>query len=170
MGVIIKSISTIRFISEVKGYKFLSMFLISVDTILFILIFNDILSQELSAPIIASLIAGYLTGYNIGTFIEDKIALGKVTVNIKIRESDSEKLKEKLKKNGFIFVESEYNYSHKGKKRCIYQGILLRKELPKLKKVLSELDVIATVQEVKEVCGKTVIPSKKYLRYQNRSD
>ncbi|MFW6046195.1 MAG: hypothetical protein ACOCP4_00090 [Candidatus Woesearchaeota archaeon] len=167
MGTLIKSISTLKFIVEVKGYRLMSMILIMVDLVLFISIFNDLLSGELSAPIIGSLGLGYITGYNIGLYMEKKIALGKVSVNIKIRKKDSEYLRKELKKNGFIFIKSDENYSHKGKKRVLFNGVIFRKELPKLRGIINKMDLIATVYEVKEVCGKKVIPSKEYLRLQS---
>lgn len=104
MGMIIKSISTVKSIVRIGGHKFMTMTLIAIDTILFVFIFNDVLSGELSLPIVLSLVGGYLVGYYIGTLIEEKMALGKVFVTIKIAKKDSHDLADRLKQNGFIFI------------------------------------------------------------------
>ncbi|MFW6024938.1 MAG: hypothetical protein ACOCRX_01210 [Candidatus Woesearchaeota archaeon] len=166
MGVIIKCISTVKSIVRIGGHKFMTMFLIAVDTILFVFIFSDVLSNDLDIPVLVALICGYLIGYYIGTLIEEKMALGKAFVTIKIAKKDSKELAQTLKKKGFIFVQSKRFYSHKGKLRKIHQGIVYRKELPKLEKLLDDFKVIATVQNVKKVFGKDVISSEDYLRFQ----
>lgn len=166
MGVIIKSIGTVKSIVRIGGHKAMTMFLMGVDTLLFVFIFSDVLSNDLEIPVLTALVSGYLLGYYIGTLIEEKMALGKAFVTIKIAKKESHKLAKTLKEKGFIFVQSKRFYSHKRKLRKIHQGIVYRKELPKLEKLLNNFNVIATVQNVKKVFGKDVISSEDYLRYQ----
>ncbi len=161
--VLIRSIKTVQNISQNSGQKSLSAFLIALDTSFFLLVFKDVITNELNAPVIIAVAAGYVVGFLLGTTIEEKVALGKAVVSIKISKKKSPTLAKILKQNGFVFIQSKRHYSHKGKLKKIHQGIIYRRELPKLKKATKNLPIIATVEHVKDTFGRKVISTKQYL-------
>ena len=164
--ILIRSIKTIQNISQNSGYKTISMFLIVVDTTFFLLVFKDVISNELTIPIIMAVAFGYMIGYLLGSYVEEKIALGKAVVTIKIPKSKSKELAKILKENGFVFTQSKRHYSHKGKLKKIHQGIVYRKELPKIKSITKDLPIIATIEHVKATFGRELISAKDYLEAQ----
>lgn len=164
----IRTIGTIRKINEYEGRKSIAAALIGIDTVLFLLVLKDILSSEVTVPVVSVMALGYITGYFVGAFIEEKMALGKVLVTIKISKKYSKELYKVLKENGFIFIRTKRVYTHKNKPKKIYQGIIYRKELPKLKKILSGFKLIAYISPIKYHFGIRIISSEEYLKDQKR--
>ncbi|MCD6367560.1 MAG: hypothetical protein J7L45_00580 [Candidatus Aenigmarchaeota archaeon] len=167
-AMLIRTVGTLQKINEFEGRKKIAALLIGIDTILFLLVFKNILTYELTIPVVASMALGYMTGYFVGSFIEEKMALGKVLVTIKISKRYSKKLHKVLKENGFIFVRTKRVYTHKNKPKKIYQGIIYRKELPKLKKILSGFKLVAYVSPIKYHFGSKIVSSEEYLRDNKR--
>jgi len=163
MCMIMRCVKTIQNITQIGGYKTITAFLLAIETLIFLLVFKNIIAGELTILVITAVLAGYILGYLIGSYIEDKIALGKVLVSIKITGKNSEKLARVLRDNGFIFIQSKNFYSHKGKLRKIHQGIIYRKELPKLQAITKDFKLIASVENLKSTFGKKIISSKDYL-------
>ena len=164
MCVAIRSINTLQKINMIDGNKSVTAILIGLDTTLFLLVFKNLLSGDLNVPVVGAMAFGYITGYYLGTFIEEKMALGKVLVTIKISKSKSKELHKRLRDNGFVFTRTKRVYSQKNKLKKIYQGIVFRKELPKLRKVLSDLKVVAYVEPLKATFGQKLVTSDEYLK------
>jgi len=163
MCIVMRCIKTIQNITQIGGHKTITAFLIAMETLIFLLVFKNVITGELTVLITIAVISGYVFGYLIGSQIEDKMALGKVIITIKIAKEKSKKLADVLKQHGFIFIQSKRYYSHKGKFRKIHQGIIYRKELPKLKAITKSFSIIATIENIKGTFGKKIISSKDYL-------
>ncbi|MFH0832307.1 MAG: hypothetical protein V1900_01105 [Candidatus Aenigmatarchaeota archaeon] len=163
LSVIIRSIKTIEDITQIGGHKTITAFLIVIETVFFLYVFRAIVLSDLNLFLLVAVAGGYVAGYYLGSIIEDKMALGKLIVTIKISKSHSKHLSKILRDNGFVFIQSKRFYTHKGKLRKIHQGIIYRKELPKLKHITKDLPIIATVEDVKSTFGKKIISSKDYL-------
>lgn len=163
MCMIMRCVKTIQNITQIGGHKTITAFLLAIETLILLLVFKDVITGELTILVIIAVIAGYVLGYLIGSYIEDKMALGKVIVTIKIAREKSNKLAEVLKEHGFIFIQSKRFYSHKGKLRKIHQGVIYRKELPKLKAITKDFNIVASVENIKSTFGKKIISSKDYL-------
>ena len=163
MCIFIRGIKTIQNISQVLGHKMLSASLIGVDTVLFLLVFKDVMSGDMSVPIVLAMAFGYIAGYYLGSIVEDKIALGHVFITLKVAKENSRNISNLLKQNGFIFITSKRYYSHKGKFRKLHKGIIHRRDLPKLKHILHEQNIVGIVENVKETFGKRIISTKEYL-------
>ncbi len=164
----IRTIGTLQKINEYEGRRSIATVLIGIDTVLFLLVLRDILSTEVTIPIVLSMATGYMVGYVIGTFIEEKMALGKVLVTIKISKKYSKELHRRLKENGFVFIRTKRVYTHKNKPKKIYQGIIYRKELPKLKSILEGLKFVAYVSPIKHHFGSRIVTAEEYLKDQDR--
>jgi len=158
-----RSIKTIQSITQIGGHKTITAFLLAMETLIFLLVFKNVITGELTIFVIIAVTAGYVLGYLIGSYIEDKMALGKVIITIKIAKEKSEKLAIVLRDNGFIFIQSKRFYSHKGKLRKIHQGIIYRKELPHLKSITKDFNIVASVENIKSTFGKKIISAKDYL-------
>ncbi len=166
MCIVIRCIKTIQNITQIEGHKLATAVLISLETLFFLLVFRDVIVGDITPPIVAAVVGGYIVGYYFGAFMEDRMALGKVIVTIKIAKKHSKELSKTLRKNGFIFIQSKRYYSHKGKLRKLHQGVIYRKELPKLKGVLKDFNIVATVEPIKTTFGKRIISSKDYVESQ----
>lgn len=163
MCLIMRSLKTVQNITQIGGHKKVTIVLITIETLIFLLVFQNVITGELTFFVIMAVAVGYVLGYLIGSLIEDKMALGKVIVTIKIAKEKSKELSKTLKKNGFIFIQSKRFYSHKGKLRKLHQGIIYRKELPKLKSITKDFNIVATVETLKDTFGKKIISSEEYL-------
>jgi len=163
MCIVMRCIKTIQNITQIDGHKTITAFLIAMETLIFLLIFKNVITGDLTILITLAVIAGYVIGYLIGSHIEDKMALGKVIITIKIAKEKSKNLAIVLKEHGFIFIQSKRYYSHTGKLRKIHQGIIYRKELPKLKAITKGFNITASIENIKGTFGKKIISSKDYL-------
>ena len=164
MCMVIRTIKTVQKINEISGHKLITAILIGMDTTIFLLVFKNLITGDLVVPIVLAMALGYISGYYLGSFIEERMALGKVKVTIKIAKEHSKKLSKILLENGFVFVRTKRAYSHKDKLRKMHQGIIYRKELPKLKSLLKDLNLVAYVEPIKSTFGKKIISSKEYLQ------
>jgi uncharacterized protein YebE (UPF0316 family) len=160
----VKVINTIFKLNEISGNRGIAILLLGVDTTLFLLIFKNVISGDLTVPIVFTMAFGYMAGYTIGCFIEEKMALGKVNVVIKISKKNFKELSKVLTQNGFIFVRTKRVYSQNGKLKKLYQGIVFRKELPKLKKILKDFSFVAYLEPIKGTFGKKILTSKEYSK------
>ena len=163
LSILVRSIKTIQNITQIGGHKAVTSLLIVIDTVFFLYVFRTVVVNELNIILLLTVAGGYVVGYYIGSIVEEKMALGKLVVTIKISKTHSKELSKTLRKNGFVFIQSKRFYSHKGKLRKLHQGIIYRKELPKLKHITKDLPIIATVGEVKSTFGKNLISSRDYL-------
>ena len=168
MCVAIRSINTLQKINMIEGNKSVTAILIGLDTTLFLLVFKNLLTGELNLPVVTAMALGYIAGYYLGAFIEEKMALGKVLVTIKISKKYSKDLWKVLGENGFVFTRSKRVYSHKNKLKKLYQGIIFRKELPKLKKILKDFEIVAYIEPLKSTFGQKLVTSEEYLRDLNK--
>ena len=163
LSALVRSVKTVQNITQIGGHKTVTALLIVIDTVFFLYVFREVVVNDLNILLLLTVAAGYVVGYYIGAFIEEKLALGKLVVTIKIAKKHSKKLSKVLRANGFVFIQSKRFYTHKGNLRKLHQGIIYRKELPKLKHITKDLPIIATVEEVKSTFGKKLISSKDYL-------
>ena len=92
MCMAIRTIKTMQKINEISGHKLITAVLIGMDTTVFLLVFKNLLTGELVVPVILAMAFGYISGYYLGAFIEEKMALGKVKVTIKIAKEQSKKV------------------------------------------------------------------------------
>ena len=169
LSALVRCVKTVETITQVAGHKLVTSVLIALDTVLFLIVFRNVIINDITAPVLAAVAGGYIAGYYAGAFAEETMALGKLLVTIKISKEHSRRLAGILRENGFVFVQSKRFYSHKGKLKKLHQGIIYRKELPKLKGITKSLPVMATVEDVKSTFGKSVISSKDYLENQKNA-
>ncbi|MFC1768979.1 hypothetical protein ACFLZX_04410 [Nanoarchaeota archaeon] len=166
-SILIRSIKTVQNISMNAGHRYFSAVLIGIDTLFFLLVFKNVIDNELTVFVVLAVAAGYILGFLLGTYVEERIALGKLFVTIKIPKSHAKELSETLRKNGFVFVQSKRFYSHKGKLKKIFQGVIYRKELPKLKKITKDFRIIGTAENLKTTFGRKLLTTKEYLNAQS---
>lgn len=170
MCILIRCIKTIQNLTQISGQKFVTAVLIAIDTIFFLLIFKNVLTGELTYGLILAVASGYIVGFYIGTYMEEKMALGKVKVTIKIAKEKSIELFETLNEEGFIFTRSKRHYTHTGKLRKYYEGVIYRKELPKLKNLTKDFKAVFVVENIKSTFGKPIYTAKEYQKFKIKKD
>lgn len=170
MCILIRCIKTIQNITQISGQKFVTALLIALDTVFFLLIFKNLLTGELTTELIFTVSLGFIVGYYIGSYIEERMALGKVKVTIKIPKEKSIDLFETLNQQGFIFTRSTRHYTHRGKLRKYYEGVIYRRELPKLKEATKGFNALFIIENIKDTFGKKILTSKEYLSYHKQDE
>ncbi len=161
--VLVRSIKTVQQITQIAGHKLATAVLIAADTLVFLIVFKDIITGQLTIWVILAVALGYMAGYYLGAIVEEKMALGKVSVTIRVAKHRAKDLAVALREHGFVFIQSKRFYNHKGKLRKLFLGIVYRKELPKLRKITKGFRVIASVENVKATFGKEIMTSEEYL-------
>jgi uncharacterized protein YebE (UPF0316 family) len=159
MCILIRGIKTIQNISMNSGQKKLAAVLTGLDTLFFFLVFKNVIDNEVTFMILSTVVSGYIVGFFLGTYIEEKIGLGKVMISIKIPSRQSNRLSKLLDDHGFVFTTTENVLGKNKKRKKIHQGVVFRKELDKLEALIGDLDIIATVKPVKSTFGRALMPS-----------
>lgn len=170
MCVVIRAVKTLESIIKILGHKTITSLLIGLDSVLFLLVFKKILSDTITIPIVITMVVGYIVGYLLGAIFEEKLALGKVFVTLKVSKEDSPEISKILKAGGYVFIMSKRYYSHTGKLRKLYKAVIFRKELPHLRHILRKYNIVGTVENVKSTFGKPLRTKEEYLNLQNSND
>ena len=131
------SLATIRTLMVVRGQKLYAASIGFVEVIIYILALGKIFS-DLDNPFNLLFYAlGFATGNYVGTYLEEKLAVGTFTIQVITLKSPLE-LTEKLREKGYgvTVIEGE---GREGK-RYILQIILKRKSFGALRKEIDEWD------------------------------
>lgn len=100
INVVYVSFFTIRMILTLKGQKYLAAALSSLEVIIYIIGLGLVLDNLNEIQNIIAYAVGYALGVLAGTKIEEKLALGYITVQVITNRYD-ESLPDKLRKKGF---------------------------------------------------------------------
>ncbi|MBM7615165.1 DUF2179 domain-containing protein [Alkaliphilus hydrothermalis] len=146
------SMATIRMIMVVRGRRKQAALIGFFEIIIYILAIGKVL-EGLNNPINIIVYAlGFATGNYMGVFLEEKMALGNIIVQV-ITEHDVMKLVETLRDEGFGVTVFE-GYGRRGIRHLI-NVTLTRKNLPKLYDVIDKHDKNAfiTVMDARSIRG-----------------
>lgn len=146
------SISVVRTLLMVRGKKIQAACLGAVEVFVYITVLTKIMGQLNNLGNLIAYSLGFGTGQIVGIFIEQKMALGNVTVQV-ITKEDENQLVEVLREEGFG-VTVVQGYGRNGMKH-ILNIVLKRSMLPKLNEVLNEFDkdAFVTVLDTKYIQG-----------------
>ena len=131
------SLSTVRMIMLVRGHRLYAAGIGFFEVIIYITALNLIFSNLNNPLNLLIYAAGFATGNYIGGFIEEKLAVGTLTIQIITMVSPLE-LTEKLRAKGYGVTVIE-GLGREGK-RYILQIILPRKRVTHLRKEIDEWD------------------------------
>jgi len=144
------ALGTLRFLVGMRGNKGISWILGFFQSIIFVLAITSVLSSLDNFLNILSYAAGYATGGVLGVWIEGKMALGYVRVQV-ISSLRGAELAEKLRDEGFAVTE----VSARGKDGMVsmLSCAVLRKRVPLAEKIIQEVDEEAfiTTEEMRAI-------------------
>ncbi len=146
------SMATIRMIMVVRGRRLQAAMIGFVEVTIYVLAIGKVLSG-LDNPINVIMYAsGFATGNYLGIFLEEKMALGNIIVQV-ITEHEVTKIVETLRDEGFGVTVFE-GYGRQGIRHLI-NVTLERKNMAKLYNVLDEHDkkAFVTVMDARSIRG-----------------
>lgn len=146
------SLATIRMIMVVRGKRIIAACIGFVEASVYILAVGKVLSAIKNPLNVLAYALGFATGNYVGIFLEEKMALGSIIVQV-ILEYEVTELVEKLRDKGFGVTVVE---------GCGKEGIrhllnvtLQRKNLPKLYSIIDNHDrnAFVTVTDARAIRG-----------------
>lgn len=146
------SMATIRMIMVVRGKRIVAACIGFVEAIIYILAIGKVLSAMNNPLNILVYALGFATGNYVGIFLEEKMALGSIIVQV-ILEHEVTELVKKLRDNGFGVTVVE-GHGRKGI-RHLLNVTLQRKNLSKLYYVIDNHDekAFVTVTDARAIRG-----------------
>lgn len=152
MRILDVSISVIRTLLMVRGKKFQAAGLGVIEIIVYITVLGKVMAQLDNLGNLIAYALGFGSGQIVGIFIEQKMALGDVTVQVITKEDENE-LVELLREEGFGVTVLQ-GYGKDGIKH-ILNIVLKRSMQPKLIKHLEKYDneAFITVMDTKYIHG-----------------
>jgi len=156
---------TIRMILTLKGYRYIAAFISMIEVVVYVVGLGLVLDSLDEIQNLIAYAIGYGTGVIIGTKIEEKMALGYITVNV-ITTEENRTLPRQLREKGYGVTDWEANGLDGNRKAM--QILTPRKYELKLYATIKELDPKAFIiaYEPKVIHGgfwvKTVRKGKLY--------
>ena len=114
------SIGTLRVIVMNKGYKNIGAILAFIEVLIWVFVASEVIKDISSEPmrgIVYSL--GFAAGVWLGTLFEDKIALGKILIQVVCEPDKAEAILEAVRSEGVGATEVEA-HGKGGKKKMLY--------------------------------------------------
>lgn len=127
---------TIRMILTLKGYRYIAAFISMIEVVVYVVGLGLVLDNLDEIQNLMAYAIGYGTGVIIGTKIEEKMALGYITVNVITEESRS--LPRLLREKGYGVTDWEAS-GLEGNRKAM-QILTPRKYELKLYSIIKELD------------------------------
>lgn len=146
------SISVVRTLLMVRGKKYQAAFIGMIEMFIYISILTKIMSQLDNLGNLVAYSLGFGTGQIVGIYIEEKMALGHVTLQV-VAKDDETKLLETLREEGFGVTVIE-GYGKDGIRHILNIG-LKRNMLPKITRIIEECDkdAFVTILDAKHIQG-----------------
>jgi uncharacterized protein YebE (UPF0316 family) len=155
------TMATIRTLMVVQGRKVQAAIIGFFEIILYVLALGKVVSGLDDPGNLLAYALGFACGNYVGIYIENKIALGNLTAQVILKDSGNERLLECLRDNGFGVTVMK-GIGKEGE-RDIFNITFNRKDLNKLKEILSEYDknVFVTTSSTEPIMGGYFAPTKR---------
>lgn len=155
------SMFTVRMLFLVKGKRTTAAILGFFEVIVYVVALGKVVSGLSDPRNLLAYALGYACGNYVGAFIEEKLAVGKLTAQIITPHCDEHTVANHLRENGFGVTVLE----GQGKvgKRLVLNVMLERKNINKLYRILDEIakDPFITVFDIKSIRGGYVRKMKR---------
>ena len=154
------SMATIRMLMLTRGKKYHAAGIGFFEVIIFIMVLGKVMSQ-LNNPLYLIMYGlGFATGNIVGGFLEEKMAVGFLTLHI-ISRQHSKLLTEVLRGNGYGVTVIE-SHGWEGD-RDILNLQIKRKDMPEIQRIITQTDANAyvTVFDTRDALGGYFKRSKK---------
>lgn len=150
MRVLNMTLDTLRVLFVMRGRKATAWGLGFVESVIYILVFNSVLTNLGNPIYIAAYAGGFATGNVIGMWIEERLAIGFVRLQA-ISSKRGAELAERLRTEGFAVTE----VSARGKNGMVsmLNVAVLRKRVSLAAKIIREVDeeAFVTTEEMRAV-------------------
>lgn len=150
LRVLNNTLDTMRLLMVMRGNKWLSWVLGFLVSVIYVLVFASVFSNLDNPLYVASYAAGFATGNVIGMWIEEKMALGYLRLDV-ISPGHGAGLAEKLRDDGFAVTE----VPARGKDGTVSMLTIavLRKRVALAEQIIREVDeqAFVTIAEMRTV-------------------
>src|SRR5690625_1658927 len=169
INIVYVSFSTIRMILTLKGRRYLSVFVIIFEVVVSIVCLIIVLENLNVIQNIISYAVGFALGIVIGSEIEERLALGYITVHV-ISTDPTLNFSEKLRENGYGVT--SWTSSGMGGDRVTMQILTPRKQEVNLYKLITEMDPRAFIvsYEPKHIQGGFWVKQVRRQRTKNNKE
>src|SRR5690625_283268 len=137
INIVYVSFSTIRMILTLKGRRYLAALVSMVEVVVYILGLSIVLDNLSGIQNIIAYAVGFALGIIIGSAIEERLALGYITVNV-VSGNPELNFTERLRKSGYGVT--SWTSSGMDGERISIQILTPRKQEVKLYELISEID------------------------------
>jgi uncharacterized protein YebE (UPF0316 family) len=168
INIVYVSFFTIRMILTLKGYRYVAAFVSMFEVVIYVVGLGLVLDNLNEIQNLAAYAIGYGLGVIVGMKIEEKLALGYITVNVITADYDKA-LPDQLRSKGYGVT----NWAAHGLEgdRMAMQILTPRKQEMKLYQTIKELDPKAFIiaYEPKAIHGGFWVKSVRKMRKENIS-
>ena len=166
INIVYVSFFTIRMILTLKGYRYVAAFVSMFEVVIYVVGLGLVLDNLNEIQNLAAYAIGYGLGVIVGMKIEEKLALGYITVNVITADYDKD-LPEQLRSKGYGVT----NWAAHGLEgdRMAMQILTPRKQEMKLYQTIKELDPKAFIiaYEPKTIHGGFWVKTVRKIRKEN---
>lgn len=142
ISIVYVTLSTVRMILMMKGFRYLAAALSVLEVIINILGLGLVLENISQIQNLISYAVGFGAGVIVGSIIEDKLTLGYVTATV-VSPDNSDRLSKQLREHGYGVTDWETN-GHEGPRRSL-QILTPKKHELKLYQTIKDLEPQAFV-------------------------
>lgn len=137
INIVYVSFSTIRMILTLKGRRYLAAFVSTIEVIVYILGLSIVLENLDGIQNIVAYAVGFALGIIVGSIIEERLALGYITVNV-ISSNPTLNFTERIRQEGFGVT--SWTSSGMDGDRLTMQILTPRKQELRLYRLITEID------------------------------
>lgn len=147
------SMATVRMLLIVRGKKYYAALIGFFEVIIYIVALGKVVSGLDNIGNLLAYASGFATGNIVGSYIENKMALGTLMVDVIPKKTCDIELTQRLRDLGYGVTTVEG--MGKDGPVCMLHIALQRKELPMLMKYLNEIDqeAFTTVSDARSIRG-----------------
>jgi len=146
------SLATVRILMILHGQRKYAAFIGFFESLIFIAVLTYVIQGLSDIPSFIFYALGFATGNYVGIFVEEKVAIGCVTVQV-ISKKDPDLLVSQIRQKGFGVTVIE-GYGREGIRKILHV-LLRRKDLRTLMELIEEVDEKAfiTILDTKKIMG-----------------
>lgn len=166
VNIVYVSLSTVRMILTLKSRRYLAAFVSIFETIMYIIGLSLVLDNLDGIQNVIAYSAGFATGIVIGSLIEERLALGYITVNV-VSSNPELEFTRKLRDKGYGVT--SWEAAGMGGARLSLQVLTPRKSEMKLYEAINEIDPGAFIisYEPKQIQGGFWVRQVRQVRKKN---
>lgn len=166
VNIVYVSLSTVRMILTLKSRRYLAAFVSIFETIMYIIGLSLVLDNLDGIQNVMAYSAGFATGIVVGSLIEERLALGYITVNV-ITSNPELEFTKRLRDKGYGVT--SWDASGMDGSRLSLQVLTPRKSEMKLYEAINEIDPRAFIisYEPKQIQGGFWVRQVRQARKKN---